>query len=154
HCSRSVADKLVATEPVDLIAPKTERTILGHHRGVEPGGGDVTVRVVLLAVDLDHDADGVGQQEQEIHTLARQPIRLAELPALLRGQRVEVKVHLREQGRLMVYGSPLEAVIVSTKYLLFGPISFDTVQQPLVETALRVVGRRAGLAELGRPPVM
>lgn len=95
-CSIVAPGELARTKPVDLVAGQLEVSVSTHRVRV-PRDIRTTVspRVVVDAIDLDHDASMRGKEHQEIHALTEERVTTA--PANRDG--VVVKPDFGEQGR-------------------------------------------------------
>lgn len=71
RCLARVALQLGSSEAIDFVAVEPELSISGNHLGVLLRLRHVAIGVVLLTVDLDHDALVRRQQQKEIHPLPR-----------------------------------------------------------------------------------
>ncbi|MGW2083354.1 hypothetical protein ACWCOW_42045 [Streptomyces sp. NPDC001939] len=61
--------------------------------------------VVVFAVDFDDNAHPAREEQQEVHSFACQAARLVQDLALSFGQRVEMEIHLWQEGRLTLAAS-------------------------------------------------
>ncbi len=141
HCFKEFPDnlqrrfvaKLSSSKAENVITSQFQVTVRCCHSPVEPWSGSARiVGIMLLAIDLQHDANTPRQEHQEIHSESEKSIP----PTFPHRLRVPMQPHLGKKGGKRRYRSLETPEIRLKKKVLRGRIVRQTSKKPAIERVL------------------